>query len=459
MLFLAGLVELLFTMNVIVASMVTILVAALLAFTIGTALIPALMPKCPYKSPQAWWFFLVLRWLTKHLEHVFVFKHFGQAPSYSSWYWYLERGAFAQEYLLRRLWHSVSLPLSGQSFRANMPTFSGWRDLEYFLVRSQAEMDKDKLKMMVHADEILTDETSLPDIISPCLTESDPVAALPAFYAIMQRRAHETKPLEDSNQPELFWYKVDSDAQLVVALGDMAVSMFARATSADIENNDRRAEQLHILEILDKLLDAMPWPQPGATVYRRLCALADLARLSDDVQKKFAELLVTYYSRAFEDDINLDIRPVLSAISSCQYLDSVKFSLGVAYILRHSATLPRAELEMIHNELQEALAAIAEYFACPDAATLAERLTQGDDWLSFWYLCYECVELAKVNKGLFSPEIVNALERFSLLCPDHHYRNEAIHNQMKTLHEMTGQLPHPEVIPAADSLPWSWIPV
>jgi len=66
--------------------------------------------------------------------------------------------------------------------------------------------------MMVHADEILTDETSLPDIISPCVTESDPYAALPAFYAIMQRRAHEVKDSGDPDRPDLIWYSVDSDS-------------------------------------------------------------------------------------------------------------------------------------------------------------------------------------------------------------------------------------------------------
>jgi len=76
-LFLVGLVELVWTMNFVVAGVVTVLVLALLAFSVGTALIPAFSPKCPYKSPQAWWFLLILRWLTKHLEHAsLIFEHF-----------------------------------------------------------------------------------------------------------------------------------------------------------------------------------------------------------------------------------------------------------------------------------------------------------------------------------------------------------------------------------------------
>lgn len=284
-LFLVGLVELLWTMNFVVAGVVTVLVFALLVFSMGTALIPAFAPNCPYKSPQAWWCLSILRWLTKHLEHLLKLRR----PQF------LPELVEAHEYLLRNLWSYLGISLSEGSFATHMPTFGGWRDLEYFLVRSQDEEDKDKLNMMVHADEILTDETSLPDIISPCITESDPDAALPAFYAIMQRRAHETKPSDGQDQPELIWYWVDSDHQLVIALGDMAVNMFAGVTNADNYYGNEEVEQLHILKILDKLLDAVPRTQPAAAVYLRLCALADLARLSDDVRKKLAELMVAYY--------------------------------------------------------------------------------------------------------------------------------------------------------------------
>jgi len=323
--------------------------------------------------------------------------------------------------------------------------------LEYFLVRAQAEKDEGKLKMMVHADEILTDETSLPDIISPCVTESDLDAPLPAFYAVMQRRAHETKPSDDQDQPELIWYKVDSDGQLVIALGGMAVNMFARVTNADGYYDDRNAEQLHILNILDKLLDAMPWTQPGAAVYLRLCALADPARLSDDVRKKLAGLMVAYYYR-FEDVIQ-DIRPMLSAISSFKDLDPRKFSRGVADILVHSALL-RAEFEGIHDELRGALAAVAEYFGRPDAVALVDRMTRGGGWYYFWELSNACVALAKVDNSLFTLAIVDSLWRFSTLWSDGYWK-ENTQNTLKTLREVTGLPPHPYVVPAADSQPSS----
>jgi len=146
---------------------------------------------------------------------------------------------------------------------------------------------------------------------------------------------------------------------------------------------------------------------------------------------------------------------MLSAISSCQDLDSDKFSWGVYHILDHSAKLPRAEFEGIHDELRGALAAVAEYFGRPDAVALADRMTRGGGWYYFSELSNACVALGQMDEGLFAPEIVDALERFSLLCPDTDDERDDIRDRMKTLRELTGLLPHPEVVPAADSQPSS----
>jgi len=340
-----------------------------------------------------------------------------------------------------------------QDFRKNiLRTYSSWRDFEYKLISSQEESNEDKLKMMVHVDEILMDEIALLDIIIPHVKESDVDAALPIFYAIMRRRAHEVKASDDPEQPELIWYSRDSDSQLVIALGDMAVNIFDKVTKdQNLWLLCLETEQLHILRILNKLLDAMPWTQPAAAVYLRLCALADPARLSDDVRKKLAELMVAYYNLS-RDEIK-DIRPVLLAISSCQDLDADMFSFGIAGILERSAKLPQADIEQIHDELRGALAAVAKYFGRPDAAALADCLSQNvSDWYFFWRLCCACVELAKVDNSVFTPAIVGALERVSFLYPGGDiWRKRDIQNSMKVLREVTGLPTHPEVVPAADS--------
>jgi len=222
---------------------------------------------------------------------------------------------------------------------------------------------------------------------------------------------------------------------IALMLGDLTVDTYVKGTSAN-EVSISEAEQLHILQILAQLLDTMPWTQPSAAVYLRLCALADPARLSDDVRKKLAELIMGHYYQ-FKDNIK-DIRPMLSAISSYKDLDLDKFSGGVAYILRQCATLPRAEFEGIHDKLRGALAAVAEYFGRPDAATLADHMTQDlFGWHSFLRLSEACTEIANVDKGLLSPEIVDVLERFSLLCPNTHWRVGEVRDNMKILCQLT----------------------
>lgn len=166
---------------------------------------------------------------------------------------------------------------------------------------------------------------------------------------------------------------------------------------------------------------------------------------------------------------------MLSAISSCQDLDPFKFSWNIHFILEDSAKLPQAAFEGVHNELQGALAAVAEYFGRPDAVALADHLTQDVlGWYSFWRLSNACVELAKVDRiMLFSSEIVDTIERFSSLCPNTDDNRDHIRDIMKTLRELTGLPAHPyvshrtsqqspyspmtcsEVIPAADSQPSS----
>jgi len=568
-LFLVGLVQLLFTMNVVVAAVVTALVAVLLSFSVGTALIPAFAPKCPYKSPQAWWCFLVLQWFMKHPGFI------------HNTYTLLCRGFSLIGRLLRHPQQflrpiSQRLPLSLKDFRRNMlRTYSSWRDFEYFFITSRGEDNEDKFHMMVHADEILMDESSLLDIIIPYVKESNLDTALPTFYAIMQRRAHETRPSGSRDWPDLVWYK-GSNSQLVATLADMAISMLTRVKSGEHSEFEPDAEQAHILRILqslsrampdtqfsvvlhdmwslvdvawlqsegpimvlldmtvhwfvrpgtdshreavklhvsenlerlfkamsdtqsatvidrlcslldvmgrsrnpiitlgdmtvdifdriasadgyfrqeteqlcilrilDRLLSVMPRTGPAAAVYLRLWAQADAGRLSDDMRKKLAELIVVYYP-LFKDHIE-DIRPILSAISSLKDLDPDKFSWGVFCILDHSAKLP--EFEEIHDELRGVLAAVARYFSRPNAMALADRLNQALlGWGCFYSLTDACVELAKADSGLFTPRIVAALEQFSLLLPDQEYFQESTRDKMKILLQLTGQGPS-EVIAA-----------
>ena len=53
-LFLVGVVDLLWSLNTVVAAVVTIVITVSLSMAIGSAILPSFMPNCPYRSPVAW---------------------------------------------------------------------------------------------------------------------------------------------------------------------------------------------------------------------------------------------------------------------------------------------------------------------------------------------------------------------------------------------------------------------
>lgn len=62
-LFLVGLIQLLWTLDDIVAATTTALVALLILPPVFTIFMPTFSPECPYKSRTSWWAFRLLRWL------------------------------------------------------------------------------------------------------------------------------------------------------------------------------------------------------------------------------------------------------------------------------------------------------------------------------------------------------------------------------------------------------------
>ncbi|CCL98817.1 uncharacterized protein FIBRA_00822 [Fibroporia radiculosa] len=64
-LFFVGLVVLLWPLNTSISAVMCVLVSLLLLGTIGSALIPAIVTDCAYKSPQAWWWLKLLCGLQK----------------------------------------------------------------------------------------------------------------------------------------------------------------------------------------------------------------------------------------------------------------------------------------------------------------------------------------------------------------------------------------------------------
>ena len=79
LLFLMGLLDFLWNLNCIVATILTVLVGSVLLFVFATTFIPGwqfifrrtlLVPQCPYKSPQSWAFYKLLASLMRGLTFV-----------------------------------------------------------------------------------------------------------------------------------------------------------------------------------------------------------------------------------------------------------------------------------------------------------------------------------------------------------------------------------------------------
>lgn len=293
-LFLIGLVQLLWTLNVIVAGVIMTLVIVLLLVSMGTAFVPMLAPDCPFKSPQAWWSFLVLRRLMKIL---YILAERIQASCFPLWWDDSIRGRIAK----------IGYRLSHQLCRA-IKTWaklqvSNWREFDDSHVRSQKVEADEALAMLVEADAIIRDDFFPSKVVLPCLQASDLSDALPAFYRILEQRAHESDNSKDP--PTLKWYQGEQDGQLVITLGNMCIDIFNRSTPAAMQARglDQNTHNMRILRILESLLNAMPNTSQAGLVYRRLFAFIADADVSLQVRTFIAYLI---WGNRFRFDVDVN---------------------------------------------------------------------------------------------------------------------------------------------------------
>ncbi|EED78698.1 predicted protein [Postia placenta Mad-698-R] len=214
-LFLVGLVQLLWSLNTIVAGVVTVLVAVLLLLSMLTAVVPAFAPRCPYKSQFALWCFRAnrpaRRWLTSAVDNLLR----ADGHSFSSL-------------------HHIFFRLIGEAVRERMKVWcitqkrwlhtSNWRDIDDMSVRIQQENTAEALDMLAEADATVMDDALLKSAVRPCLLEVSPVApVLPVFYRILEHRAQDVDNLTDP--PTFTWSTGEQDA---------AANAILRETCADL---------------------------------------------------------------------------------------------------------------------------------------------------------------------------------------------------------------------------------
>ncbi|KAF9815699.1 hypothetical protein IEO21_04416 [Rhodonia placenta] len=278
-LFLVGLIQLLWTLDDIVAATTTALVALLILPPVFTIFMPTFSPECPYKSRTSWWAFRLLRWLIAStvrckVSHPRVWSTgvtsmpnrimqlFGQTLMFMIQLCCLPSRMF---HVCRK-----QLPTWIQWYVAAAKV-ANWREFEEYAVRSQSttEQEENRLLMLAEADEIVMDDTFLTTVVQPCLRENGLPNALPVLYRILEHRAHEID--SHTTPPTLRWHPNDRDAPAIIAMGDLCVDVLSKYPTVHVDNSDD--DQKRIMHNLLHLVRAMPATDSARAICKRVAEL------------------------------------------------------------------------------------------------------------------------------------------------------------------------------------------
>ncbi|KAH9944511.1 uncharacterized protein BXZ73DRAFT_87395 [Epithele typhae] len=197
LLFLAGLLDLLWTLHPVVASVVTALVAVAVLFHTATIIlpIPSKNADCPYRSPQSWALCATVQAVKRVVASVATHYHArlynpGPLPSHQSHT--NGHGATTPDPFASRLdlphfvQSKLAATLSAYLHRLSLiRTHTSWRDRER-RVGMGAALDGATL---AGADAAFVDDAFLRAVVRPCIADVGPRAAFRCVDAILLRRA------------------------------------------------------------------------------------------------------------------------------------------------------------------------------------------------------------------------------------------------------------------------------
>lgn len=406
-LFLLGLDILLWTLNTTVAVVATALIILLLVPTTVTSVIPSFSPDCPFKSSQAWWFFRFWRWAMRKLENL-RFSPF--------------RGAAGSEYVIRSIWNRCCQVEKWRLSRT-LPALGDWRELDNFCMQTLEDDSETKLQMLVEADLRVMDETFLGTVVRPCLQQAAVSEALPAFYKIVDHRAHDHA--QDEEQTPIWWAS-EQDHQAVSMLGHMSLDMLDKVASNHMDSGDREEETTHILKLVNSLLGAMP--NRILTVYSRLLDVWVAPNLSDEQRESIALLVKKHKfntNSAYSVHPKLSTQPTHSTMAAFQkmltLLPIARRELSTRQFLRYStvafnraADLLPSDFAQVRKAIRGALATVAGYFSPPAMGSVAQEISQARAWTYVVDVFEAYARLAKNDASLFTKDVVDALAEYAV---------------------------------------------
>ncbi|PCH43521.1 hypothetical protein WOLCODRAFT_153574 [Wolfiporia cocos MD-104 SS10] len=224
-LFIIGLIELLWTINVTTAAVVTALGGALLLFSAGTAVLPAFIDDCPYKSPQAFWIVAMVYWVKSK-----IYRHLPQSMTI------------------------------GRS-KPHVPT--SWADYEHQCMHSLKTQPPDDAALLAAADALVMDDAFLEDVIQPYIKASSALDAAKALDGFIRNRTRGTR---DGRLHE-----ADVEKQSLETLQSMALDIFHRIVSGpDVQDPDALEPDARLLELAHTLVRATHAAVPADALFRLL---------------------------------------------------------------------------------------------------------------------------------------------------------------------------------------------
>ncbi|RPD61654.1 hypothetical protein L226DRAFT_545226 [Lentinus tigrinus ALCF2SS1-7] len=195
-LFFIGLLDLLWTLHPVVATVATAIFAVLMLFVATATFLPAFNPDCPYKSPQSWVICIAAQ-STKRSVAALASRYYASlyhpsaAPAQQ-----VAHGAATPDPFASRLDLATQIPsrlseiVHAWLHRLSLVrTYSSWKEREKLLTetgRTAAALDDATL---AGADAMFMDDAFLHAVVRPCLRDIAPRAALRCVDRILLRRA------------------------------------------------------------------------------------------------------------------------------------------------------------------------------------------------------------------------------------------------------------------------------
>ncbi|KAH9939057.1 uncharacterized protein BXZ73DRAFT_89140 [Epithele typhae] len=354
-LFLIGLLDLLWSLDNRVASVITTLVAISLAFLVVTTILPTFSISCPYKSPQSLGVFLIvqsLRWLSSWVATK-LYSFMGY--SHRQWPLYVNVSLFKNR--RRRT-------LAGwlRSFMEEKHC-TNWRDREKAMAREdEAALDA---RILVDADETFMDDDFLEHVLRPCLASTGHSTLGNSLFRIA---THRSDHVQDGDP---HWrHTDDADGGVNLLLHIVIDSLTAR--------DQYDSTTVSMLTVANNLCRAIPFEKghpDTLCLYQRLFdALSSYLAKESLVQRASFGLMRSVWFRSTADVSPSVIQNIATfAHASKVANDIATFQLACEMALAFSTApnFPSIAFNAVRPSLQLILQDLEAHFSAPSTAAQA----------------------------------------------------------------------------------------